>query len=52
MSWWTDNRRNVIMTIVRWGLGYLLGRTAADADSNAQPPLADDGQHPASQKGE
>ena len=53
MSWWTDNRQTILMTIVRWGLGYLLGRTASDPNPNTQQPLQDDGQlHDAAQKGD
>ena len=53
MSWWTDNRQTILMTVVRWGLGYLLGRTASDLNPNTQQPLQDDGQlHNADQKGD
>ena len=53
MSWWTDNRQTILMTVVRWGLGYLLGRTAAaDLNPSTQQPLNDDGQHEAAQKGD
>lgn len=52
MSWWTDNRQTILMTVVRWGLGYLLGRTASDLNPNTQQPLHDDGQHEAAQKGD
>lgn len=53
MSWWTDNRQTILMTVVRWGLGYLLGRTAAaDPNPSTQQPLNDDGQHDADQKGD
>lgn len=53
MSWWTDNRQTILMTVVRWGLGYLLGRTAAaDPNPSTQQPY-DDGQHEAAhQKGD
>lgn len=55
MSWWTDNRQTILMTVVRWGLGYLLGRTAAsDLNPSTQQPLQDDGQqlNDAAQKGD
>lgn len=54
MSWWTDNRQTILMTVVRWGLGYLLGRTASDLNPNTQQPLHDDGQqlNDAAQKGD
>lgn len=42
MSWWTDNRRSVITTLLRWGLGYLLGRTAAP---DPDPSVATDNQY-------
>lgn len=51
MSWWTDNRQNIIMTVVRWGLGYLLGRTASSLDPITQPPLTNDVVQPAQQAG-
>ena len=52
MSWWTDNRQTILMTVVRWGLGYLLGRTASDLNPNTQQPADDEQQNDAAQKGD